>query len=454
MGKGRTLIRSTLLLALSGLALRGLGVLFHSLLAARVGAQGMGILQLVLTVGTFAGTLGSAGIRAASLQLCARAWGRGDLPGAAGALRSCLRYGLLSSALVGGGLVLLSEPVSRVLLREPRTALALRLLGLLLPWTILAGVLGACCTALGRVKELVGVELAERLASAALTFGLLALAGRNQALVCGAVILGRYGAAIGTVLLLWRRLGKVLPGRGLPVPVSATALPLGLNDLLRSGLGTLEQFLIPLGLERHGSREAALAAYGTVSAMVFPLLWFPAELLFALNELLVSELAQCLARGRRARMRELSAKSLALAVLYALGVGTVLWLGGGWLGRSLYHSPQAGRWLRIFSPLVLVLYLDTVVDGIQKGLGQQLWLVRCNSFTNVIDVLGLWLLLPPLGLWGYLITYCLSHLVNLFLSLRRLLTVLSDPRDVQGTGCIFPKNRYNKGKRQKARKAS
>ena len=454
MGKGRTLIRSTLLLALSGLALRGLGVLFHSLLAARVGARGMGILQLVLTVGTFAGTLGSAGIRAAALQLCARAWGRGDLPGAAGALRSCLRYGLLSSALVGACLILLAGPVSRILLREPGTALALRLLGLLLPWTILAGVLGACCTALGRVKELVEVELAERLVSAGLTFGLLALAGRDQALVCGAVILGRYGAAIGTVLLLWRRLGKVLPGRGLPVPVSAAALPLGLNDLLRSGLGTLEQFLIPLGLERHGSREAALAAYGTVSAMVFPLLWFPAELLFALNELLVSELAQCLARGRRARMRELSAKSLTLAVLYTLGVGTALWLGGGWLGRSLYHSPQAGRLLRIFSPLVLVLYLDTVVDGIQKGLGQQLWLVRCNSFTNLIDVLGLWLLLPPLGLWGYLITYCLSHLVNLFLSLRRLLTVLSDPRDVQGTGCIFPKNRYNKGKRQKARKAS
>ena len=350
--------------------------------------------------------------------------------------------------------MLLSGPISRILLREPRTALALRLLGLLLPWTILAGVLGACCTALGRVKELVGVELAERLASAAFTFGLLALAGRDQALVCGAVILGRYGAALGMVLLLWRRLGKILPGRGLPVPVSAAALPLGLNDLLRSGLGTLEQFLIPLGLERHGSREAALAAYGTVSAMVFPLLWFPAELLFALNELLVSELAQCLARGRRARMRELSAKSLALAVLYALGVGAALWLGGGWLGRSLYHSSQAGRWLRIFSPLVLVLYLDTVVDGIQKGLGQQLWLVRYNSFTNLIDVLGLWLLLPPLGLWGYLITYCLSHLVNLFLSLRRLLTVLSDPREEHTTGCIFSKNRYNKGKRQKARKAS
>ena len=36
MGKGRTLVKGTLLLTLSGLALRGLGLLFQSLLATRV----------------------------------------------------------------------------------------------------------------------------------------------------------------------------------------------------------------------------------------------------------------------------------------------------------------------------------------------------------------------------------------------------------------------------------
>ena len=53
--------------------------------------------------------------------------------------------------------------------------------------------------------------------------------------------------------------------------------------------------------------------------------------------------------------------------------------------------------------------------------------MRYNSFTNVIDVLGLWLLLPRYGIWGYVFTYCLSHLVNFFLSLRRLLIVVEDP---------------------------
>ncbi|MBR7011055.1 MAG: hypothetical protein IKI02_09130 [Oscillospiraceae bacterium] len=51
MGRGRTLVRGTVLLSLSGLALRALGVFFHAWLAGRIGAEGLGVLQLVLSVG-------------------------------------------------------------------------------------------------------------------------------------------------------------------------------------------------------------------------------------------------------------------------------------------------------------------------------------------------------------------------------------------------------------------
>ena len=427
MGKGRTLIRGTLLLTVSGLALRGLGVLFQAILAGRIGAEGMGVLQLILTVGGFAGTLGAAGIRVAALQLTARAWGRRDEAGIGGALLACLRYGFLTSAGVGLGLMLLAGPVGTFLLGDSRTAPALRLLGLLLPLPILSGILRSAFTACGRVRELVAMELAERLLSVGTTLLLLEAAGPDPARLCAAVVGGSYGTAAFSFLVLYVRLTRSLPRRRRLPPVAGTALPLGANDALRSGLGAVEQFLIPYGLEKTGSRQSALAAYGTVSGMVFPLLWFPAEVLFALSELMVSETARLLARKNRARLLELVRKSLALTALYALGVGSVLYLGGGLLGRGIFHSELAGRYLRIFAPMVLFLYPDAVVDGLQKGLGQQLHLVRYNSFTNVIDVLGLWLLLPRFGIWGYIFTYCLSHLVNFFLSLRRLLIAVDTP---------------------------
>ena len=149
---------------------------------------------------------------------------------------------------------------------------------------------------------MVGVELGERLVCAALTLLLLAGAGEDPALVCGAVVAGSYGAAAFSFCVLFRLMMRSLPRRGELPPVARRAVPLGLNDALRSGLGTVEQFLIPHGLEKNGSRHTALAAYGTVSGMVFPVLWFPAELIFSLCELLVSELARLLAKKEHRRL--------------------------------------------------------------------------------------------------------------------------------------------------------
>jgi len=198
-------------------------------------------------------------------------------------------------------------------------------------------------------------------------------------------------------------------------------VPLALNDYLRSGLSSVEQFLIPYGLEQSGSRGAALAAYGTISGMVFPVLWFPAAILFAVSDLLVPELARCLAVHDRERLHRLTSKCFACTAAFAAAVAAGLYLAGGFIGRTFFHSEIAGYYLRLFSPMVLFLYLDHVVDGMQKGLGQQLHLVRYNSFTNLLDVIGLYTLLPPFGVGGYVFTYAFTHLVNFFLSFRRLL---------------------------------
>lgn len=445
MRKGRTLIRGTLMLAGSGLALRGFGVLFQMYLNRRIGAEGMGLMQLVLTVGAFAGTLGASGIRVASLQLTARAYGKGDLRQLSAALHGCLRYALLSSTTVGLGLILLAEPIGNLLLREPRTAPALRVMGLVLPFVCLTGVMRSCFTACGRVRELVGVELLERVLSVGLTCVLLRLAGDRLARVCAAVAAGSFGAAGCSFALLYLRFRKTVRARGpaLGMPVVRLCLPLALNDYLRSGLSSVEQFLIPFGLEQNGSRSEALAAYGRISGMVFPVLWFPSELILALCELMVSELAKCQARQETERLRELVRKSIWFAGLFAAVVAAGLWFGGPYLGKLMFHSSLVGYDLRLFAPMVLFLYLDAMVDGLQKGLGQQLYLVRYNSFTNVIDVVGLYTLLPRFGIAGYLFTYIFSHLVNFFLSLRRLLVVTGEEA-ASGTRRFALRRRYDR----------
>lgn len=427
MAKGRTLVRGTLLLTVSALALRGLGVLFHAYLAGVLGAEGMGLLQLVFTVGALAGTLGSSGSRVAVLQLASAARGRGDPEALSAALRGCLRWALAVSSAAAAALLLLAEPLSRGLLHEVRTAPALRIFAVFLPCAVVCGVLRSTFTACGRVRELVAVDVLERLVCVGLTALLLRAAGRDLRRVLGSVLLAGGLASLLSLILLALllrrdRLPRTAPDRG----VARLCVPLALNDYMRAGLGSVEQFLIPWGLGRHSSPAAGLAAYGIIGAMVFPVLKLPEEMLFSMSDLLIAELSRLKARRGRKRLIALVNKSLGCAGLLAAVTAAALYFGGPAVGRAVFRSPAAGDMLRLFSPMVLFLYLDAMTDGLLKGLGQQLWLVRYNSLTNVIDVLGLFTLLPRFGIWGYIATYAASHLVNFFLSLRRLLISLDE----------------------------
>ena len=169
--------------------------------------------------------------------------------------------------------------------------------------------------------------------------------------------------------------------------------------------------------------QDALAAYGTVSGMVFPLMMFPAMLLYALADLLVPELARCDAAGSRARIAYLSRRCLQMGLLFAAFTAGLLCCTAQPLALLLYRSSDAARWLQVFAPLILMLYLDAIVDAMLKGMGQQVASVRYNILTSAMDLALLFILLPSYGMHGYFFSFLITHLINFLLSLRRLLKI-------------------------------
>jgi O-antigen/teichoic acid export membrane protein len=119
-------------------------------------------------------------------------------------------------------------------------------------------------------------------------------------------------------------------------------------------------------------------------------------------------------------------KSLQIALLYGAACGGVLFLTARELCISLYGSHEAGQYLRWFAPLAVLLYCDAVTDAMIKGLGQQTHSVRYNIITNIMDVALLFLLLPKLGIFGYFLSFLVTHVINYALSLRRLLYITKE----------------------------
>jgi len=433
---------SALLLTGVNLLLRLVSTSFQVHISAQIGPEGVGLLQLVMGVGGLAMTAGIAGVRTATMYLTAEELGKKHPENVSWVLYGCFLYSILFSGTVASLLYVFAPQLAANWIGNPQTVGSIRLFAFFLPLVCLCGCMTGYFTAANRIGTLAIVEIFEQLCYMAAAMTALHLwAGTDPEKACACVVLG---SGISTCLTLFclsilRLREQVKKGPRIPVAsrLLRTALPLALADDLKAGISTAENLMVPKRLALYPEEETPLAAFGTVCGMVFPVLMFPAAILFALAELLIPELARCNAAGSTLRIRYLAKRSLKIALLYGCLCAGIMHLIATPLCLSLYGSPDAGRALARYSILIPMLYCDAIVDAMIKGLGQQTSSVRYNIFTSTMDVVLLFLLLPRYGMNGYLFSFLITHLINFILSLRRLLTItkIRIPFHVPGFAC-------------------
>ena len=418
------LLRGTLLLTGFALASRGVGLFFQAFVTRSLGAAGLGRFQLLLSVHGMAATLAVSGVRFAVTRLTAEALGGGRRGELRSVLAPAFGYALFFS-LLALGLVWPSAPfLAGAWAGGEEAALPLRLLALGLPFLSLSAVMCGYFTAVGRVGRAALLQLAEQLLLTLLCLLLLPLARDGQLLLAALSLLASaagFLASLPVFLLDLRRFGRQRRRPGGLKRLLQIALPLALSSYARTALGTLRHLLIPSGLQRAGaSAEEALAVYGTVHGMVFPVLLFPSALLTSLAELLIPELTALQVRGRTEELERRAARILGACYRFAVCCAALLGCFGGALGELIYGSAEAGRFLRLLSPLVVVMYMDTVTDGMLKGLGQQLHSMGINVLDAALSLLLVVWLLPLWAVRGYVFILFFSECFNFALSLRRL----------------------------------
>lgn len=426
---GKTSIfHSALLLTGVNLLLRTVSTSFQVYISGQLGAAGVGLLQLVLSVGMLAMTAGIAGVRTATMYLTAEELGKKRPRNIVWVLSGCFLYSILCSGTIAAGLYIFAPTICQSWIGDIRTIGAVRLLAAFLPVSCLCGVMTGYFTAANRIGTLAAVEVAEQAVSMAVTMAALTLwARQDPGKACQAVVLGSgAGSCLTLIVLCFLRL-KENAGVGQQIPVRSrllqTAVPLALADDLKSGISTLENLMVPKRLALFAGTVSPLAAFGMVCGMVFPILMFPAAIVFGLNELLIPELARCNAAGSRTRICYLVKRSLRCVIIYGCFICGGEFLLSDFLCRTLYDSASAGEHLRLYALLIPMLYCDAVTDAMTKGLGQQKACVRYNIITSTLDVALLFLLLPRYGMHGYFFSFLVTHILNFALSLRRLLKI-------------------------------
>ena len=373
LGKKLPIFYNALLLTGVNLLLRLVSTSFQVYVSGKIGASGIGLLQLVLSVGGLAMTAGMAGIRTATMYLTAEELGKHRPENVRWVLSGCIRYSLLCSGAIAMLLCCFAPMVATQWIGNRATIGAVRLFAFFLPVNCLCGVMVGYFTAANRIGTLAAVEVVEQACSMGLTISLLHFWAREDPIwACSAVVMGSGISSCFTLLsLLFLRKREVTPTGG-RIPVRkrllSTAVPLALADDLKSGISTAENLMVPKRLALCQKIVDPLAAFGTVCGMVFPVLMFPMAILYGLAELLIPELARCAAAGSQRRIRYLARRSLRLAMLYGCLFCGLLFLLSEDLCLWLYDNRDADIYLRRFAILAPMLYCDAITDAMIRAL--------------------------------------------------------------------------------------
>ena len=430
-------LKNAALLTGSDVVLRLAGLGLRIWLANELGGEGMGLYQLVLAVYSLFVTLATAGVSVAATRLMAEEL---SIPGgraeARGMMRRLLAAGLFLGLAAMAAQLGLADAAAKWWLGDERAAGALRISALGMPWMAVSSVLRGFFIARRRVAPNVFSQLAEQ----TVRIGLVALAlTRTEGLTVGVrcmLVLASTAVseAVSSVLMLlfYRHEAACCFARAKSARPADPARrlwdilwPVEGGRVLSSALHTAENMLVPACLAVYlagaGGRPAALEQYGELKGMALPLLTFPFGLLGSLSVLLMPEITQAHILGQTMRLNALLDRMLRLTGYFSMLAGALFWVWGRPLSQLLYHSKEAGFYLETLAPAMPLMYLESMVDGAMKGVGEQKAAFRYSVWDSVLRIAGVLLLLPRFGMKGFLAVILLSSIYTCTANMWRLL---------------------------------
>lgn len=436
MSKLRNFAINAGILTATSLSLGAVGVFYNAWLTRNLGSEGTGLFSLMMAVYRFMVTFACSGSGLAATRLVAEENARKDGKGASKAMSLTLIYSLLFGLLAGALLLFVSDFSAEVLVGDKRAAMPFRVLAFSLPFVGVSSALGGYFTAVTRVASSSAAQIFEQLSQMAFTMFVFALLKpENLGFACVLVAAGStVSEAVAFVLhwILYKNDRKKHPfsesGEANPRDIwkrlTEIALPVGASAVLRSALSTIKHLLVPVSLMKSGmDNSTALSEYGIVGGMVLPVLMFPCAFLLGFSNLLVPEVTEYRELGEEKKIEKVMGYVFRATLMFAIAVAAVLICYADEIAVMLYKEPKAAGAIRAIAPIVTVMYLDSAVDGILKGLGEQVAVVRYNVYDTGLCVIMVYTLVPLFGTAGYLATIVISEVFNMTLSAARLVYV-------------------------------
>ncbi|MCL6632325.1 MAG: stage V sporulation protein B [Alicyclobacillus herbarius] len=185
--------------------------------------------------------------------------------------------------------------------------------------------------------------------------------------------------------------------------IAEVAAPVTLNRLIGSLLYAAEPVLVTRALVLAGfSAQTATMLYGQYGGMAIPLLVFPTVFTGALATTLVPAVSEAAADGQHGRIRIRLMQTWKATALVGFPMSVILTLFATPLCQAIYGEPGVGPILALMAPSGFLLYLRGPLASILQGLNHAGAAMRNSVIGGVVQLILMYLLAarPGLGILG------------------------------------------------------
>lgn len=422
-----TLILGTLILTATGFLSRILGFFYRIFLSRTIGAEGLGIYQMISPIYGIGFSLCAGSIQTAISRFTAADKERAKRTLFTGFIIS-FSMSLLLAALIWNQ----AEFIAVHILMEPQCAALLPALALAIPCTSVH----ACISGYYYGKEKVQVPAIAQLVEQCIRIFTVFLVAdiykeqgieiTSQIAVIG-LVAGEAGSALFSLAVFSITSAMSGPPKtkttgnsflSTAVPLMSLALPLMANRLVMNLLQSAEAILIPNRLVVFGlTNSQAVSIYGVLTGMAMPFIMFPSAIVNSLAVVLLPTVARDQSSGNSSGI----IKSISISFRYSLYMG-ILCIGiftvfGDALGMAVFQNRDAGTFITILAWLCPFLYLATTAGSILNGLGKTTVTFLHNVTALSVRLLFVFFGVPHFGiqacLWGMLFGEVLLALMHL-----------------------------------------
>ncbi len=430
MSKGK-LLKGTAILTIVGVVTRLLGFFYKIYLSNLLGAEQLGVYQLIFPVYGVCYNIYGTGIQTTISRFVASELGKKNYKNSVKVLSLGLIFSFTSAIILSLIVYFNAQYIATNIVFEPRITSSLKILAIVFPFCGITACINGYYFGLTKSSVPAITQLLEQLVRVFIVYAMATLfANGNSNLTIEIAVIGLVVGEISSTIYNIISYYGTYDTRQIRINAKRTniratqtkvltksllnmTIPLTSNRLIVSILTSVEAILIPSMLRKYGLTNAeALSIYGIVNVMARPFIMFPSTVTNSLSVLLLPTISEAAATKNKNSIRRTTSLSIKYSVLIGVLSAGIFIVFGEELGIRIFSNKLAGKYITILAWLCPFLYITSTFGSILNGLNK----VHISFLSSVsglaIKILLISYLIPKDGISGYFTSLLVSLLLT------------------------------------------